>query len=104
MMGSASCWRSYGFTQGSMLPQALSEEARATANTTLTAIPLFTDATSLFQQRADLIQIFAFIAGLVALVQVTHVAFAIDEHRARHRAHVIQFADLDRKSTRLNSS
>ena len=29
MIGSASCWRSYGFTHGSMLPQALSDDARA---------------------------------------------------------------------------
>src|SRR5678816_1363444 len=50
--------------------------------------------TSLLQQRANLVQVLAFVAGLVALVQGAHVALAVDEHGARHRLHVVQRADL----------
>src|SRR5688572_20375739 len=99
MMGSASCWRSYGLTHGSMLPQAQRLNASAMATVTLTAIPVVTAIVIylgllLFEQRSDLIQILAFVAGLVAAVQVANIALAIDEHGARHGAHVVQLAHL----------
>src|SRR5688572_14203776 len=103
MIGSASAWRSYGFTQGSMLPQpvsttasAASAQARHTFRSALTANrqPLTASISSLLQQRPNLIQILAFVAGLVAAVQVANVALAVDEHRARHGAHVVHLADL----------
>src|SRR5690606_3500168 len=49
---------------------------------------------SLLQQRADLVQVLALVAGLVAAVHVANVALAIDEHRARHRAHVVELTHL----------
>src|SRR5262245_13538360 len=110
MIGSASAWRSYGFTQGSMLPHPLSRTAhtasagtrayrRALAMTRgITGLrskfTLTLSCRSLFQQRADLVQVLALIAGLVAAVQIAHVALAVDEHGARHGAHVVELAHL----------
>src|SRR5688572_24377963 len=98
MIGSASAWHSYGLTHDSMLPQPERAIAAATNMLVLaTAHSLQPTAfmiSSLFQQRPNLIQILAFVARLVALVQVAHVAFAIDEHGARHRLHIVHRADL----------
>src|SRR5678816_1557497 len=90
MIGSASRWRSYGFTHGSMLPQPASTSAASASENSL----ILRTITSLLQQRANLIQILAFVAGFVALVQGAHVALAVDEHGARHRLHVVHRADL----------
>src|SRR5678815_1897072 len=90
MIGSASAWRSYGFTHGSMLPQPASTSAASASEISLVLLTV----TSLLQQRANLIQILALIAGLVALVQGSHVALTVDEHGARHRLHVVHRADL----------
>src|SRR4051812_10589774 len=90
MIGSASAWRSYGFTHGSMLPQPASTSAASASENSFDLGTL----TSLLQQRANLIQILAFVAGLVAPVQGSYVALTVDEHGARHRLHVVHRADL----------
>src|SRR4029078_6489434 len=90
MIGSASAWRSYGFTHGSVLPQPARNSAAGASENSLILLTV----TSLLQQGANLVQILAFVAGLVALVQGTHVALAVDEHGARHRLHVLHRADL----------
>src|SRR5262245_31079930 len=97
MIGSASAWRSYGLTQGSMLPHPVSAAAPASRASHFTAVvtcPVVTIDTSFFDERANLVQVFAFVARLVAAVHGADVALAIDEDRARHRVHVVELAHL----------
>src|ERR1044072_3647471 len=93
MIGSASACRSYGFTHGSMLPQPLSATTAA-APLTANCQPLTAFIVLLFEQGSNLIQVLAFVARLVAAMQVTHVALAVDEHGARHRAHLVHRTHL----------
>src|SRR5690606_26962904 len=71
------------------------EESCAQRTPALSAVrcPPFT-ILSLLQQRANLIEVLALIARLVAAVQVANVALAIDEYGARHRAHLVHLTDL----------
>src|ERR1700687_293824 len=52
------------------------------------------EAASLAQQAADLILVFAFVARLVAVVHVAHLALAVHDHGARHARNLIEGTDL----------
>src|SRR5580698_5897529 len=101
MIGSARCSRSEGLTHGCGAAQA-DDSSAATAARAAT-VPrkanrrcfMPAPASYLFpDQGSNLIQILAFLAGLVAMMHVAHLAGAVENHGARHPRHLIQLADL----------
>src|SRR5690606_32906864 len=61
------------------------------------AVPIAANGSSFSQQLPDLSLILMLVTGLVAVMDVTHLALAIDDHGRRHRDDSIQTADLVRR-------